>query len=288
MYTSTTVSPFLNPLRRSRLGIHKHNNLSLPSILLINSNFNNILNFVSPFSYHHDVHYYSSTSIALLSSSNDRNPKITNISSTRTINHTSPILSSLSSSSTRRTNQLITNLRTQNKEALRLYRDILRVCKQFNFPDDQGRHWGEVLAKSARQEFENSRNLNPNSEEVTRLLIIGTDALMQIQQKFSIAEERLINAVTNNITNSPSETIPKSTDVHNSGMIMQQINTNTSSSSKLPPPSSSSSSSSSSSNSNRNTKNLPPKTIIEVDESIYTTHERAEPNKSDSFPIFKK
>ena len=41
-----------------------------------------------------------------------------------------------------------------NKEALRLYRDILRATRMFTWPDDKGVPWRETLQRNARQEFE--------------------------------------------------------------------------------------------------------------------------------------
>jgi hypothetical protein len=80
-----------------------------------------------------------------------------------------------------------------NRESLRLYRDILRAARRFNFPDAQGRPWGTVLAASARAEFEANRAAPPDA--VPSLLIVGTDALMQITRRFEVAEARLSTAV---------------------------------------------------------------------------------------------
>jgi hypothetical protein len=80
-----------------------------------------------------------------------------------------------------------------NRESLRLYRDILRAARRFNFPDAQGRPWGAVLASSARAEFESNRGAPP--EAVPSLLIVGTDALMQVTRRFEVAEARLSSAV---------------------------------------------------------------------------------------------
>ena len=80
-----------------------------------------------------------------------------------------------------------------NRESLRLYRDILRASRRFNFPDPQGRPWGAVLAASARSEFEANRAAPPDA--VPSLLIVGTDALMQVTRRFEVAEARLSTAV---------------------------------------------------------------------------------------------
>jgi hypothetical protein len=220
-------------------------------------------------SYHHSIPSLISKAI-IIHHNRSIIPSTSFSSSTANNNSNS---SSSSSSSSSSIPQLIPSLRSKqiNKEAIRLYRDILRVCKQFNFPDDQGRHWGEVLAKSARQEFENSRSLNPSSEEVTRLLVIGTDALMQVQQKFAIAEERLINAVTKDLSSSGNVSPPATAlDTQQStsstgGILMQRMNNN-----PLPSPSKT--------KDHKNSSRNRPPTIVEVEESIYTVHERADGN----------
>lgn len=84
--------------------------------------------------------------------------------------------------------------KTSSLEALRLYRDVLRAARNFNFPNDQGQPWSQVLARSARSEFEAARHMN-DPETIARLLVTGTDALMKIQQQFEVAEQRLVHAV---------------------------------------------------------------------------------------------
>jgi hypothetical protein len=72
--------------------------------------------------------------------------------------------------------------RRPNREALRLYRDILRACQLFDFPGPNGEPWGSVLARSARLEFETARH-ETDPEMVARMLVVGQDALMQVQEK---------------------------------------------------------------------------------------------------------
>jgi len=71
-----------------------------------------------------------------------------------------------------------------NPEAIRLYRDIVRECRDYNWPDDKDRRWGDVLLKSARDEFEQAR-FERDPEIVARLLVVGRDSLMQVQEKFA-------------------------------------------------------------------------------------------------------
>ena len=44
-----------------------------------------------------------------------------------------------------------------NREAIRLYREILRTAKFFTWNDETGRVWSERLKESARKEFEEAR-----------------------------------------------------------------------------------------------------------------------------------
>lgn len=45
-----------------------------------------------------------------------------------------------------------------NREAIQLYRDILRACRHFHWCNDKGEPWNEVLRKNARKEFEEARH----------------------------------------------------------------------------------------------------------------------------------
>ncbi len=43
------------------------------------------------------------------------------------------------------------------REAIQLYRDILRGCKRFHWADEDGAQWSHRLKESARREFEEAR-----------------------------------------------------------------------------------------------------------------------------------
>ncbi|KAG5189880.1 hypothetical protein JKP88DRAFT_176405 [Tribonema minus] len=58
--------------------------------------------------------------------------------------------------------------RPPNREAIRLYREILRGCKQFHWCNEKGEPWSRVLKESARNEFEQAR------EE--RVMVVGVAA----------------------------------------------------------------------------------------------------------------
>ncbi|KAG5250283.1 hypothetical protein OIU78_012877 [Salix suchowensis] len=67
-------------------------------------------------------------------------------------------------------------LTSTRREALHLYRDILRATRYFMWPDSRGVLWRDVLRENARKEFEEAR-LEKDPEIVTRLLIGGREAV---------------------------------------------------------------------------------------------------------------
>ena len=75
--------------------------------------------------------------------------------------------------------------RTRRKEALSLYREILRTAKHFHWADEKtGEPWNKMLAKKARQEFEESRN-ETDPLIIARMLVTGRDCVQQIQNRFN-------------------------------------------------------------------------------------------------------
>lgn len=77
-----------------------------------------------------------------------------------------------------------------NREAVHLYREILRTSRAFYWPNENGEQWSQVLATSARKEFEEARyEMDPVI--IARLLVVGRDALMQAQNKFTEMEEKM-------------------------------------------------------------------------------------------------
>ncbi|GAV71354.1 Complex1_LYR domain-containing protein [Cephalotus follicularis] len=90
------------------------------------------------------------------------------------------------------TRQRLTSTR---REALSLYRDIIRATRFFMWPDSRGVLWRDILRQNARKEFEEARFEN-DPETVTRLIIGGRDAVQATldklveKQKQQIAKER--------------------------------------------------------------------------------------------------
>ncbi|PIN18538.1 NADH:ubiquinone oxidoreductase, NDUFA6/B14 subunit [Handroanthus impetiginosus] len=94
-------------------------------------------------------------------------------------------------------NELLTRRRltSTRREALSLYRDIIRATRFFMWPDSRGVLWRDVLRENARKEFEEAR-FERDPEVVTRLLIGGRDAVQAAldklveKQKQQIENER--------------------------------------------------------------------------------------------------
>ncbi|KAK4429437.1 hypothetical protein Salat_1244100 [Sesamum alatum] len=90
------------------------------------------------------------------------------------------------------TRQRLTSTR---REALSLYRDIIRATRFFVWPDSRGILWRDVLRENARKEFEESR-FEKDPEVITRLLIGGREAVQAAldklveKQKQQIEKER--------------------------------------------------------------------------------------------------
>ncbi|KAK9109511.1 hypothetical protein Sjap_017571 [Stephania japonica] len=73
-------------------------------------------------------------------------------------------------------------LTSTRREALSLYRDIIRATRFFSWPNDRGVLWRDILRENARREFETAR-FEKDPEIVTRLLIGGRDAVQAALDK---------------------------------------------------------------------------------------------------------
>lgn len=80
---------------------------------------------------------------------------------------------------------------TTRREALSLYREIMRITALFDWPNETGRLWRDVLRESARKEFEASR-FERDPETVTRMLVVGRDAVHQVAERFVKKREDVI------------------------------------------------------------------------------------------------
>ncbi|XP_021675229.2 uncharacterized protein LOC110661038 [Hevea brasiliensis] len=82
-------------------------------------------------------------------------------------------------------------LTSNRREALHLYRDILRATRFFFWPDSRGVLWRDVLRENARKEFEEAR-FEKDPEIVTRLLIGGRDAVQSALEKLAEKQRQQI------------------------------------------------------------------------------------------------
>ena len=79
--------------------------------------------------------------------------------------------------------------RTRRKEALSLYREILRTAKHFHWADEKtGQPWNKILRQQARREFQEARN-ETDPLIIARLLVTGRDCVQQVQNRFNEATQ---------------------------------------------------------------------------------------------------
>jgi hypothetical protein len=82
-------------------------------------------------------------------------------------------------------------LLTTRREALSLYRDVLRASNLFVWRDEHGRVWRDVIRASARAEFEAARR-EPDPELINRMLVTGRDAVARSVEGFMAKRARII------------------------------------------------------------------------------------------------
>lgn len=80
---------------------------------------------------------------------------------------------------------------TTRREALSLYRDILRWSLLFVWKDEKGKQWKDNIRESARKEFEEAR-FETDPEIINRLLVSGRDCVQQVKDKFMSQRQRII------------------------------------------------------------------------------------------------
>mmetsp|Transcript_1223 Transcript_1223/g.2925 ORF Transcript_1223/g.2925 Transcript_1223/m.2925 type:complete len:181 (-) Transcript_1223:437-979(-) len=81
---------------------------------------------------------------------------------------------------------------TVKREALSLYRDVIRYSRLFVWRDEHGRQWGQVLRENARREFEASR-FEMDPEVVNRMLIVGRESIEEVKKKFLAKRQQIID-----------------------------------------------------------------------------------------------
>lgn len=81
---------------------------------------------------------------------------------------------------------------TTRREALALYRDVLRYSNLFVWRDARGRVWRDVIRGSARAEFDAAR-LESDPELVSRMLVTGRDAVQKAVEQFMKRRQQIID-----------------------------------------------------------------------------------------------
>ena len=76
-----------------------------------------------------------------------------------------------------------------NREALSLYREILRTAKAFHWCDETGLPWHNKLRAEARKEFEASKQ-ERDPLVLARMLVTGRECVQEIQRKFNEADRK--------------------------------------------------------------------------------------------------
>jgi hypothetical protein len=73
------------------------------------------------------------------------------------------------------------------KEAISLYREILRTCKAFHWCDEMGEPWSIRLRREARKEYDASKEeIDPLI--IARMLVTGRDCVQEVQNRFNEAD----------------------------------------------------------------------------------------------------
>ncbi|NP_001334524.1 complex1_LYR-like protein [Solanum lycopersicum] len=92
-------------------------------------------------------------------------------------------------------------LTSSRREALSLYRDVIRATRFFMWANSQGIPWRDVLRENVRKEFEEAQ-FERDPEVITRLLIGGRDALEAALDKLAEKQKQEIEKQRGN-SNAP-------------------------------------------------------------------------------------
>jgi hypothetical protein len=83
-------------------------------------------------------------------------------------------------------------LLTTRKEALSLYRAVIRASVLFVWKDSKGHVWKDVIRESARKEFEQGKH-ERDPEMVNRLILSGREAVDVALDKFMEQRQKIMD-----------------------------------------------------------------------------------------------
>lgn len=83
---------------------------------------------------------------------------------------------------------------TGNREAIALYREIIRATRLFHWCNDKGEPWGRILRESSRKEFEQARH-ETDPLIVARLLVVGRQCLNDTIRGVEQADKRIADRI---------------------------------------------------------------------------------------------
>lgn len=81
-----------------------------------------------------------------------------------------------------------------SREILTLYRDVLKMTMRFTWTNEEGEPWREILAKTARSEFELMRT-ETDPLKLGKFIITWKDAVMRIHEKVNDTQMKIMKHV---------------------------------------------------------------------------------------------
>jgi hypothetical protein len=81
-----------------------------------------------------------------------------------------------------------------SREILTLYRDVLKMTMRFTWTNEEGEPWREILAKTARSEFELMR-VETDPLKLSKFIITWKDAIMRIHEKVNDTQMKMMKHV---------------------------------------------------------------------------------------------
>lgn len=89
------------------------------------------------------------------------------------------------------------NLKPPDPLVLKLYREVIKATSEFDWTDDKGRLWRDVLRKSAREEFEMSRE-ESDPFVLHQMIVTAREAITVLKAKVANKRFDLQQKLLNN------------------------------------------------------------------------------------------